>query len=127
MTKLKIQERVKNVGSPRLHKFSKKTRRILKPQCARMVTSSKFHTEDPHTLEATVQNSFAMAKGRSGFVHPWCSLLFFFTLFRKKFILSSFLKSTCWFLSNQVSCHIWVNREVQMFAGTGTTHAVLIN
>jgi hypothetical protein len=52
---------------------------------ARTVIWSKFHTEDPLILGATVQNLDAMTTWNPGFVHPWhkpllllrCSLQYF--------------------------------------------------
>jgi hypothetical protein len=37
----------------------------------RIVTLSKFHTEDPHTLGATVHNLIATATWHPGFVNAW--------------------------------------------------------
>jgi hypothetical protein len=48
---------------PKVAQIFQKTRSILKTQWARRVTWSKFRIEDPQTLEATVQNSVAMATG----------------------------------------------------------------
>jgi hypothetical protein len=45
-------------------------RRKLKSPNARIVTCSKFHTEAPQILGATVKTFFAMAAWKIGFVHP---------------------------------------------------------
>jgi hypothetical protein len=42
-----------------------------RPQCARMVTCSKFHVEDALVLGTTVQNSVAQTTWWPEFVHPW--------------------------------------------------------
>jgi hypothetical protein len=50
----------------------------LKIPGARMVTSSKFHTDNPKILGATVQNLVAMAIWQPGSVHPRCSVMCLF-------------------------------------------------
>lgn len=53
-----------------VHIFQKSGKHLKIPG-ARQVTPSKFHTEDPHTLGASVQKPVTMATWRPGFVHTF--------------------------------------------------------
>jgi len=53
-----------------VNKFSK-PRRHFKIFAAKRVTCSKFYTEEPQMLGATVQNSDATATWRPGVLYPF--------------------------------------------------------
>jgi hypothetical protein len=53
-----------------VNKFVQKSRSHLKSLGTKRVTRSMFHTEDPHTTGATLQNCVTQATWRPVFVHP---------------------------------------------------------
>jgi len=56
------------------HIFAQKFSNALKIPGARRLTYRQFHSEDPQTLGANVQNLFAWVTWRLGFVQPWLTL-----------------------------------------------------
>ena len=64
-----------------IHKSSKKPKGHLKILCIRRVKWSKFHTEDPQIIGATIQNLVPTATCSLGFVHSCIPPCFCYNLY----------------------------------------------
>jgi hypothetical protein len=61
--------------TPNLHKILKKSMHSIKIIGVRKVIRSRFHTEGPKMLDATLQNLVALATWRPVYANPCCTFL----------------------------------------------------